>query len=63
MIQSIEEIAKITDIEENYSIVESHPIIASFQTGEGGGDMYKSTYDTNYNNIVDTCEFIDCGTF
>lgn len=32
-------------------------------TLESGGNMTKSVYDTNYNNIIDTCEYIDCGTF
>lgn len=40
----------------NVSIAESFVI-------EIGGNMTKSIYDTNYNNIVDTCEYIDCGTF
>lgn len=28
----------------------------SIQGGSGGGDMYRSTYDTNFNNIVDNAE-------
>lgn len=28
-----------------------------------GGDMYRTNYDTNFNGVIDTCEYIDCGTF
>ena len=36
----------------------------TIQGGSGGGDMYKSTYDTNFNNIVDNAEgFRWCGGF
>jgi hypothetical protein len=29
----------------------------------GTGDMLKNTYDTNFNGLVDTCEYVDGGTF
>lgn len=28
-----------------------------------GGDMNMSVYDSNYDGVVDTCQYIDCGTF
>lgn len=33
------------------------------QIGNNGGDMTKSIYDTNFNGLVDTCEYVDGGTF
>ena len=28
-----------------------------------GGDMNMSVYDTDFNGIIDTCQYIDCGEF
>jgi len=41
--------------------------VMNIEVGTGlfpsGGDMLKNTYDTNFNGLVDTCEYVDGGTF
>lgn len=59
----------INSVNENYSIVSevtNNEIIKSQEVANiymTGGDMLKSTYDTDYNGVVETCQYIDCGEF
>lgn len=45
-------------ITERVEMIKSAPVIM-----QSGADMFKSTYDSNYDGRVDTCDYIDGGTF
>lgn len=49
----------VTFVEEQISFTVETPV----QIGNNGGDMTKTMYDTNFNGLVDTCEYVDGGTF
>lgn len=52
------EIIEINPIVSETKIIETAPVALN-----SGADMYRSLYDSNFDGVVDTCEYIDCGTF
>ena len=47
-----------------FNVVQESIIVEVGQgVSTGEGDMLKNTYDTNFNGLVDTCEYVDGGTF